>query len=141
MYAYSIIEIAYTNGILIGGKFLNEMFFNLAIILVAAANYTPEQIYLNFKESLLNTLPADQPNFIALLERNDIIGKETKRKMDLPDQTRAGHAASVLNEIDTSPSFSDEKFRKLLSVMKEYKNNLETLAQEIEIYLDPGIYA
>ena len=104
-------------------------------------NYTPKEIYLRFEKSLLEYLPTDQPDFIALLGRDDIIGKETKRKMDLPGQTRAGHAASVLNEIYTSPSFSDEKFYKLLSVMKEYKNNLETLAQEIENHLDPGIYA
>ena len=104
-------------------------------------NYTVKEIYLKFEKSLLERLPTDQPDFIALLERDDIIGKETKKKINLPDQTRAGYAASVLNEINTSPSFSDEKFLKLLLVMKEYKHDLETLAQEIESHLDPGIYA
>ena len=110
------------------------------MFLVAAENNTPKKIYLKFKKSLLNRLPTDQPDFIALLEREDIIGKETKRKMDLSYQTRAGYAALVLNEIDTWLSFSDGKFRKLLLVMKEYKHGLETLAQEIENQLDPGIY-
>ena len=77
---------------------------------------------------LIATLPTDQSDFIALLERNDIIGKETKRKMYLPGQTSTVHVASVLNEINVSPSFCDEKFYKLLSVMKEYKHNVETLA-------------
>ena len=110
--------------------------------MVAAENYTSaKKIYLKFEKILLVRLPMDQPDFTALLERDDIIGKETKKKIDLPNQTRAGHAASVLNEVYTSPSFSDEKFFKLLSVMKEYKHDLETLAQEIENHLDPGIYA
>ena len=103
-------------------------------------NYTTKEIYLKFEKSLFDRLPTDQPDFISLLERDDIIGKKTKKKMDLPDQTRAGHAASVLNEIDKSSSFSDQKFYKLLSVMKEYKHDLETLAEEIESYLDPGMH-
>ena len=120
---------------------INEIiYFNLVIILVDAEKCTPKEVYQRFENQLLNKLPADEPDFITLLERDDIISKETKRKMDFPGQTRAGHAASVLNEIDTSPSFYDEKFYKLLSVMKEYKHDLETLAQEIENHLDPGIF-
>ena len=113
--------------------------FNFVMIL-AAENFEPKEIYQRFENQLLNELPADEPEFIALLERDDIIGEKAKKKMSFPDQTRRGLAASIVQEIDTSPSFSDDKFYKLLSVMKEYKNDLEILAQEIVTHLNPGLY-
>lgn len=98
---------------------------------------TPKEVYDRFEDKLLNKLPADKPEFIALLERDDIIGKETKAKLDFQDQSGRGLVASIVQVIDTLPTFSDDKFYKLLSVMKEYKNGLEILAQEIETHLNP----
>ena len=102
-------------------------------------NLEPMVIYEMLEEDLLDGLPADQPEFIKLLAREDIIGEKTRRKMNMPNQTRAKCAASVLHEFNTSP-FPDEKFYKLLSVMKEYKHGLPTLVQKMEAYLDPGTY-
>ena len=110
----------------------------LSIILLIV-NHEPKEIYVMFETKLSNSLPADQPDFIKLLERVDLIGERNKRKMNAPNQTRAGCAACVLHEIDAS-TFSNEKFYKLLSVMKEYGHGLGTLVQEIETYLDPGMY-
>ena len=106
---------------------------------MAVVNHEPKVIYEMLEEDLLNGLPANQPEFIKLLAREDIIGEKTRRKMNMPNQTRANCAASVLQEFNASP-FPDEKFYKLLSVMKEYKHGLQTLVQEMEAYLDPGTY-
>lgn len=94
---------------------------------------------MRFEEKLLYGLPADRPEFFMLLVREDIIGEKARKKMNMPNQTRAHCAASVLQEFDTSP-FPNEKFHKLLLVMKEYKHGMEILAQEIETHLDPGKY-
>ena len=127
--AYSVVEV-YS---------CNVYRFNFVMIL-AAVNCEPKEVYLRFENRLLNELPADDPNFIKLLKKNNIIGEKAKSKMGFPDQTRRGLAASIVQEIDISPSFSDDKFRKLLSVMTKYKHGLEILAQEIEIHLNPGMY-
>ena len=100
----------------------------------------PMVIYKRFAEKLLDSLPADQPKFVELLENENLIGEENKRKMNAPNQTTRGCAACVLQEINAVP-FSDEKFYKLLSVMEEYKHGLEKIVQEIRSHLNPGINA
>ena len=114
------------------------MYVHAHVILVIV-NHEPKEIYMKFERKLLDSLPADQPDFIKLLERKEIIGEKNKKKMNAPNQTRAGCAGCVLQEIDAS-TFCDEKFYKLLSVMKEYGHGMETLVLEIEAYLDPGMY-
>ena len=99
----------------------------------------PKVVYERFEERLLDSLPADQPEFIKLLEKENIVGEKTRRKINTANQKRNVCAACVLQEIDTLP-FPNEKFYKLLSVMKEYGHGLETLVLEIEAYLDPGMY-
>ena len=98
----------------------------------------PNVVYERFEERLLDSLPADQPEFIKLLEKENIVGEKTRRKINTANQKRNVCAACVLQEIDTLP-FPNEKFYKLLSVMKEYRHGLQALVQEIELYLDPGI--
>ena len=102
-------------------------------------NEEPKVIYPRLEKDLLYGLPADQPEFVKLLAREGIIGEKTRRKMNMPNQIRATCAASVLQEFYTSP-FPDEKFYKLLSVMKECKHDLQTLVQQIEAHLDPGTH-
>ena len=110
------------------------------VIILAAVKCSPKEVYQRFENRLLNELPADDQNFIKLLKSNNIIGEKAKKKLEFSDQTSRGLAASILQEIDTSPSFSDEKFDQLLLVMKEHKNGLEILAQEIDTHLNPGTY-
>ena len=112
------------------------MYVHSHVILVIV-NYEPKEIYMKFERNLLYSLPANEPDFIKLLERKELIGKKNKKKMNVPNQTRAGCASCVLQEIDAS-TFSDEKFYKLLSVMKEYGHGLETLVLKMEAHLDPG---
>ena len=107
------------------------------IILVVVKD-EPKVVFKRFKNNLLDNLPADKPEFIKLLEKKDIVGEKSRRKLNTPNQKRIVYAGCVLQEIDTL-EFSDEKFYKLLSIMKENNNGLQTLVQEIEAYLDPGI--
>ena len=93
-----------------------------------------------FEKDLLEKLPADQPEFITLLEKEKIIDEDIKKKMDMYEQTKMVRAVPIVEEIERSVSNSDEKFRKLASVMKNYNEDLKTLAEKIENRLDPGIY-
>ena len=97
------------------------------------------QIYQMFEKDLLEKLPADQPKFIAELVKENIIGEDTKKKMDMYEQTKIVRAVPIVEEIEGSLATSDEKFLKLAAVMKKYKG-LETLAGKIENCFDPGIY-
>ena len=112
----------------------------MCTIILATVNYTPKELYTFFEKKFQDEFPIDQPQFIELLEREGIIGEKKKRIMNKPNQPKAVLIALILQEIETSLSDSDEKFYKLLSVMKEYKHGLETLAHKIEKYLDPGTY-
>ena len=107
------------------------------VIILVIVYFEPEEIYKKFEEALLKSLPADKPEFIEQLG-GDFVGEKNRRKMNAPNQTRAGRAACVLQEIDTTP-FHDEKFYKLLSAMKDDKHDLEILVQQIESHLKPGI--
>ena len=118
------------------------MSFNITIIFVAE-NEKPGEIYERFGEQLFDRLPADQQKFKDLLQRDHVIGEKAITKINKPNQSRRGCTAAILQEFDGfSPSnFPDEKFYNLLSVMEEYNNGLEKLAQRIKCHLDPGIYA
>ena len=90
---------------------------------------------------MFESLPADQKKFKELLQKNQSISEEAITKLNEPNQTRRDCAALILEEIDISPpNFPVDKFHDLLTVMKEYNNGLETLAQKIKSHLDPGIY-
>ena len=83
-------------------------------------------------------LPVDQPEFIALLEREKIIDEEAKKKMN-SKRSKDIRADVVVEEIEKSLLVGN-KLDKLLEVMKEYGQGLEILAQEIENNLDPSTY-
>ena len=100
----------------------------------------PKVVYERFEKRLLDSLPADQPEFIKLLEKEGVVGEKTRRKINTANQKGDICAPYVLQEIDISP-FPKEKFNKLLSVMKGYKHDLQALVQEVEDHLDPGINA
>ena len=113
-------------------------------IILVVVNYEPKEIYERFERRLRNSLMKnenssneDQREFIKLLERADLINEKKRRKMNSPNH---GCTALILKEIDTTP-FPDEKFHRLLFVMKEFDHGLKTLAQKIEANLDPGINA
>ena len=95
----------------------------------------PKEAYKEFENDLLEQLPADQPEFILLLEKEGVIDGEAKKEMNTQDE----NICVILEEIEKSLLVSHEKFYKLLSAMKEYNHGVETLAQKIENYLDPGI--
>ena len=100
-----------------------------------------KEAYRKFENDLLELLPADQPKFIELLQAKDVISRETKKKMDVPNRTRELCVIAILEEIGKSIESSDpEKFDKLLSVMEEYNPVLEELAKQIKNKLDPGTY-
>ena len=107
---------------------------------MVAENFEPKELYKKLERRFRNELPADQQEFIKLLEREGIIGEKNKRKMNAPNQIKAVRLGVILQEIEASLSDSDEKFYKLLKVMREYNHGLETLVQKIENYLDPGTY-
>ena len=108
--------------------------------MVAVDIMGPKQAYEKFEDELLKQLPADQPNFIALLEKEGVIDGEAKKKMNLPNRSndKVICTAVILCVIEKSLSDSDEKFNSLLKVMEEYKNGLESLALKIRNHLDPG---
>ena len=110
--------------------------------MVAVDIMGPKQAYEKFEDELLKQLPADQPNFIALLEKEGVIDGEAKKKMNLPNRSnnKIICTAVILSVIEKSLSDSDEKFNTLLKVMEEYKNGLESLALKIRNHLDPGSY-
>ena len=110
--------------------------FIVCTIFLATVNYTPKKLYTFFEKKFQDEFPVDQPQFIELLEREDIIDEKNKTMSKQPKS----RLALILQEVETSLSNSDEKFYKLLLVMKEYKHGLKKLAQKIESYLDPGIY-
>ena len=83
-------------------------------------------------------LPVDQPEFIALLEREKIIDEEAKKKMN-SKRSKDIRADVVVEEIEKSLHVG-KKIDKLLEVFKEYGQGLEILAQEIENHLDPSTY-
>ena len=122
------------------GRYVICNYFIVYTVILTAVNYSPKELYPHFEKNFQDELPVDQPQFIELLSREDVIGEESRKKINMPNQTKASCIASILQEIETSLSDSDEKFYKLLAVMKEYKHGLEKLAQKIEKYLDPGTY-
>ena len=116
---------------------------SIQLYLATEKHMGPKEAYKEFEKQLLETLnfAADQPNFIALLKEKDIISDEkTMRKLDMPYETEGNRAVYILKEIRKSLPVSDTKFNNLLTVMEEYKQGLETLAQKIQIHLDPSMY-
>ena len=112
-----------------------------SIIIVVVVNIMePKQAYEKFENELLKQLPADQPEFITLLEREGVIDGEAKKRMNVKNRNKAVRTVVILEEIEKSLCVSHEKFYKLLSAMKEYNHGVETLAEEIENHLDPSTY-
>ena len=101
----------------------------------------PDKVLLYFNDELLN-LPVDDPKFINLLQRHDIIYGETVRKIKLTNQTQADRSQIITNEIENSLSYSNNKFYKFLKLMEEYNHGLEVLAEKMEGKLKrkPGTY-
>ena len=100
---------------------------------------TPKEAYEKFEAGLLNQLPADQPDFIALLAKENVISGEAKKKINVRLGNRLGCAAVILTEIEESVPKCGKKFYKLLSIMKQYSHGMKILAEEIENNLDPGM--
>ena len=105
------------------------------------------RIYEKFEEDLLQALPADESDFISLLEKENIIGAEARKKMSVFNRTKIVRAVAIMEEIEKSLSISDEKLKKLATVMKKYDDlnpsaeriKLKPLADKIENHIDPGI--
>ena len=112
--------------------------FSVNVIFAAVNHMNPTKAYKKFELILLEglKLPADQPEFIALLEERDIISEKTKKKLHMPKETEGNRAVSILRDIQES----DKKFHDFLAVMIDYKHGLETLAQKIKSHLDPSMY-
>ena len=98
------------------------------------------KIFKKFEKTLGKMLPVDQPEFIALLEREKIIDEETKKRMN-SKRSQDIRADLILEEIEKSLP-GREKLDRLFVVMTEYKQKegLEKLAQEMENHLDPSTY-
>ena len=94
------------------------------------------RIYEKFEKDLLETLPADQSDFVSRLEEEKIIDEGAKKKMSVFNRTRSICAVAIVEEIEKS----NEKLRKLASVMKKYDDSLKPLAEKIENHIDPGIF-
>ena len=78
----------------------------------------PRRIYEKFEKDLLQALPADESEFISLLEEENIIGAEAKKKMSVFNRTKIVRAVAIMEEIEKSLSISDEKLKKLATIMK-----------------------
>ena len=98
----------------------------------------PKKVFEKFDKKFYKNLPVDQPEFIALLEREKIIDEEAKKRMDISNRSKDIRADVVVGKIEESLP-GREKLDKLLVVMKEYGQGLEVLAQEIENHLDPSM--
>lgn len=99
----------------------------------------PKEIYKKFENDLITQLPTDNPEFMADLEREGVIDKETKKKIQSKKRSKAVTLV-ILSEIKKSLDVSDKKFYKLLNVMKKYEHDLEALAEKIRNHLDPSMY-
>ena len=95
-------------------------------------------MFKKYDNILCKKLPVDQPEFIALLEREKIIDEEAKKRMN-SSRSKDIRADVIVGEIEKSLP-GGEKLYKLLVVLKEYDQGLEILAQEIENHLDPSMY-
>ena len=98
-----------------------------------------QAIYDKFEKDLLEMLPADEPDFISLLEKEKIIGGEAIKKMSVYNRTKKIRAVAIVEEIEKSISVSNAKLLKLASIMKNYSDSLKDLAEKIENHIDPGI--
>ena len=117
------------------------MRINLTVILAAEKNKTPKQAYEDAENDLIEQLPTDQSEFIALLEREGVIDdEELRNEMNVTNHVKYHRTVAILEHIRESFSASNDKFYKLLSAMKKYNHGLEKLALKIENYLDPGTY-
>ena len=116
------------------------MHINLTVILAAENYKTPKQAYEDAENDLMEQLPTDQSEFIALLEREGVIDDELKNEMNVTNHVKDHRTVAILEDIRESFSVSNDKFYKLLSAIKKYNHVLETLALKIENQLDPGTY-
>ena len=96
-------------------------------------------VFDKFDKILVEKLPVDQPEFMALIDRENIISEEAKKRMNSTNRSKDIRADVIVGEIEKSLP-GREKIDKLLVIMKEYKHGLEKLAQEIENHLDPSTY-
>lgn len=94
-------------------------------------------VFKKYDKILCKKLPVDQPEFITLLEREKIIDEEAKKKMN-SNRSKDIRADVIVGEIEKSLP-GGNKLDKLLVIMKEYDQDLEALAQEIENHLDPSM--
>ena len=96
-------------------------------------------VFKMFDKTLVGKLPVDQPEFMALIDRENIISEEVKKRMNSTNRSKDIRADVIVGEIEKSLP-DREKIDKLFVVMKEYNHGLEKLAQEIENHLDPCMY-
>ena len=96
-------------------------------------------MYREFERQILCVLPADEPEFVTLLENEGIFSEETKNKIHEPNQTKDDYAAFIMEEISSSVS-DKNSFIKLLLVMKNYNYNLKSLVLKMEKLLNPSMY-
>ena len=96
-------------------------------------------VFKKFDKILVKELPVDKPEFMALIDRENIISEEAKKRMNSTKRSKDIRADVIVEEIEKSLP-GREKIDKLLVIMKEYKHGLEKLAQEIENHLDPSTF-
>ena len=96
-------------------------------------------VFKKFDKILVKKLPVDKPEFMALIDRENIISEEAKKRMNSTNRSKDIRADVIVGEIEKSLP-DREKIDKLFVIMKEYKHGLEKLAQEIENHLDPSTY-
>ena len=83
----------------------------------------------------LLSLPVDQPVFIGLLNKQNLLPGNTKAKITTlcRQQTKEDAAQYLVDQIESSLAISDDSFDKLISVMKQYKHGgMEKLANEMQ---------
>ena len=96
-------------------------------------------VFKMFDKDLVKKLPVDQPEFMALIDRENIISEEARKRMNSTNRSKDIRADVIVGEIEKSLPGCD-KIDKLFVIMKEYKHGLEKLAQEIENHLDPSTF-
>ena len=96
----------------------------------------PAAVLRKYAKELLS-LPVHQPEFIALLQKHNLLHGSTEAR--IKPLTQADGAQLLVGEIKKSLVIIRDDFNKLILVMKEYKDGgMEELAKKMETEVKPN---
>ena len=107
------------------------MALSYIIVFQLCSTMEPVDVMKKYAVQLL-TLPVQEPDFKAILKSEGLLFGDLGERVELKHLTKKGAAQLFVDEIERTLVISRDSYDKLIHAMKKYKNEMDTLATQME---------